>query len=66
MKKEQIIRSWKDPAFRASLSAEERSALPDNPAGDPFVELDAADLLAVAGGQRQETRSPCSAAGECL
>ncbi|WP_158502470.1 mersacidin/lichenicidin family type 2 lantibiotic [Vitiosangium sp. GDMCC 1.1324] len=27
MKKELIVRAWKDPAFRASLSAEERAAL---------------------------------------
>ena len=28
-----IVRSWEDPEYRHSLSAEERAALPENPAG---------------------------------
>jgi mersacidin/lichenicidin family type 2 lantibiotic len=33
MSKQDIIRAWKDAAYRDSLSAAERAALPDNPAG---------------------------------
>ena len=48
MVKQQIIRAWKDPAFRNSLSAAERAALPPNPAGG--IELSDGDLGNVAGG----------------
>ncbi|WNG38072.1 mersacidin/lichenicidin family type 2 lantibiotic [Archangium minus] len=50
MKKELIIRAWKDPAFRASLSAEERTALPESPAGSSIIDLDESELLEVNGG----------------
>ena len=43
-----IIRAWKDPIYRNSLSESERSALPANPAG--AIEIAAADLGKVAGG----------------
>lgn len=43
-----IIRAWKDPAFRSSLTEAERAALPPNPAGS--IELSDADLGKVAGG----------------
>jgi len=29
-----IIRAWKDEAYRSSLSDEERCALPENPVGE--------------------------------
>ena len=29
-----IIRAWKDPIYRASLSADEQARVPANPAGD--------------------------------
>ena len=51
MKKEMIIRAWKDPTFRASLSAEERAALPDSPSGRSMMELDEAELLEANGGR---------------
>ena len=44
-----IIRAWKDEAYRSSLSDEERCALPENPVGE--IELTDADLEAVYGGQ---------------
>jgi mersacidin/lichenicidin family type 2 lantibiotic len=44
-----IIRAWKDEAYRASLSDAERAALPANPAG--AIELTEAELDNVAGGQ---------------
>jgi mersacidin/lichenicidin family type 2 lantibiotic len=45
-----VIRAWKDPRYRASLSDAQRARLPANPAG--LVEIDDAYLDAVAGGQR--------------
>lgn len=52
MKKEWIVRAWKDPAFRASLSAEERAALPESPSGRSLTELDESALLGITGGVR--------------
>jgi mersacidin/lichenicidin family type 2 lantibiotic len=48
MTQQQIIRAWKDPEFRASLSAAERSALPAHPAG--LVEMNDGELMEVSGG----------------
>jgi mersacidin/lichenicidin family type 2 lantibiotic len=48
MANQQIIRAWKDSAYRNSLSEAERRALPANPAGS--VELSDADLGNVSGG----------------
>jgi len=45
-----IIRAWKDPEFRARLSAEQRASLPDSPSGKPMTELDDADLQEITGG----------------
>jgi mersacidin/lichenicidin family type 2 lantibiotic len=45
---EQIIKAWKDPAYRQSLSALEIADLPENPAG--VVELSAAQLAEIGGG----------------
>jgi mersacidin/lichenicidin family type 2 lantibiotic len=50
MKRETIIRAWKDPEFRASLSTEERSSLPECPAGPAFTELNERDLEDAVGG----------------
>jgi mersacidin/lichenicidin family type 2 lantibiotic len=50
-RKELIIRAWKDPEYRAGLSAEERAALPESPAGPSRAELGDEELgLAVGGG----------------
>jgi mersacidin/lichenicidin family type 2 lantibiotic len=43
-----VIRAWKDPVYRNSLTDAERSALPANPAGS--IELSDTDLGKVAGG----------------
>ena len=48
MTQQQIIRAWKDPEFRASLSDAERTALPAHPAG--LVEMNDADMMDVSGG----------------
>ena len=50
MKREMIIRAWKDPEYRASLSVEEREALPDCPSGKALGELSEAELADAVGG----------------
>jgi mersacidin/lichenicidin family type 2 lantibiotic len=42
-----VIRAWKDAEYRESLSAEERAALPNHPAG--LVDLSEAELELVRG-----------------
>jgi mersacidin/lichenicidin family type 2 lantibiotic len=42
MKKQQIIRSWRDPEYRDSLTAAERALLPAHPAA--AIELSGAEL----------------------
>ncbi len=74
MRAETIIRAWKDPAFRASLTSEERAALPDIPSGKPVTELDEGELADAVGGMRRRppkgcepefTDIPCSAIDAC-
>jgi len=48
MKKVDVIRAWKDEAYRASLTEEERAQLPANPAG--VVEINDDYLRGVSGG----------------
>jgi mersacidin/lichenicidin family type 2 lantibiotic len=48
MRSMDIIRAWKDPAYRLSLSAAEQAVLPDHPAGS--IALTDAELAVVAGG----------------
>ena len=50
MKKETIIRAWRDPEFRESLTSEERAALPECPAGQSITELDEGELASAVGG----------------
>lgn len=47
MTQDQIIRAWKDPEYRRSLSDAERAALPENPAG--LMELSDEQLDGAAG-----------------
>jgi mersacidin/lichenicidin family type 2 lantibiotic len=51
MKKDLIIRAWKDPEFRARLSAEQRASLPDCPSGSPLTELGEEALRDIIGGR---------------
>lgn len=51
MKKEMIVRAWKDPEYRSRLSPEERASLPESPSGRALTELDEADLLGAVGGR---------------
>jgi mersacidin/lichenicidin family type 2 lantibiotic len=53
MSQDQVVRAWRDPAYRSSLSETELRALPANPAG--LVELSERELLEVNGG----TTLPC-------
>ena len=46
-----IIRAWKDPEFRARLSAGQRAFLPESPSGKPMTELDDAELVEITGGR---------------
>ncbi len=48
MHKIDIVRAWKDPLYRASLSPDELAQIPDNPAG--IIELSDDRLKVVAGG----------------
>jgi mersacidin/lichenicidin family type 2 lantibiotic len=48
MTHDQVIRAWKNPSFRAGLSAAEQKALPANPAG--VVDLNERELTEVSGG----------------
>ena len=48
-----VIRAWKDPAYRATLTAAQRDALPAHPAGD--VTPPDSELQMIAGGMRPLT-----------
>lgn len=48
MHKIDIVRAWKDPLYRASLSPEQLAQLPDNPAG--VITLSDEQLLTASGG----------------
>ena len=63
MKKQDIIRAWRDSEFYASLSEEDRAALPMNPAALPDVEDDV--LNSVAGGCISVGGSGCPTSSVC-
>jgi mersacidin/lichenicidin family type 2 lantibiotic len=48
MSNNDIIRAWKDAEYRNSLSEEQRSQLPENPAG--IIELADEESDALSGG----------------
>ena len=54
MTNKNIVRAWRDPEYRNSLSETERAALPDHPAG--WIELGDAGLNNVGGGRFDPTR----------
>ena len=60
MKKTDIIRAWKDPAYRATLSAEELAQLPGHPSG--ALELHDEQLRSISGaaGPVQTTAPTCT------
>jgi mersacidin/lichenicidin family type 2 lantibiotic len=55
MNKTDVIRAWKDPVYRASLSEEERAALPQHPAGVSDL---SDDQLRIAGTAAVITTAP--------
>lgn len=63
MKKNDIIRAWKDEEFRRTLSADELAALPENPAG--AVELEDADLDAAGGTEIAPVFDPFGSIANC-
>jgi len=48
MLSQDVVRAWKDPVYRAGLSAAEQAALPAHPAR--LVELNDAELIETSGG----------------
>ncbi len=63
MAKLDIIRAWKDAAYRNSLSESERALLPQNPAG--LIELNDADLSGAAGGNEMFATDAAGTFGCC-
>jgi mersacidin/lichenicidin family type 2 lantibiotic len=55
MNRPDIVRAWKDEEYRNSLTAVQRDALPQNPAG--IVEINSAATETVAGGNLQVART---------
>ncbi len=53
MFQQDIIRAWKDEEFRNSLSEDQRSQLPENPAG--IVEISDEYLETIVGGAHNST-----------
>jgi mersacidin/lichenicidin family type 2 lantibiotic len=65
MSKSKVIRAWKDPAYRNSLSMAERAGLPANPAGG--IEISDAELGKTAGGRKplRTDLGPCPTQAGC-
>ncbi len=55
MSNKNIIRAWKDKDYFDSLSAEERSRLPENPAG-VIIEMSDEDMESITGGDKKRQR----------
>ncbi len=58
MNKNDVIRAWKDPLYRASLSEEAQASLPQNPAG--ITELSDGQLVTAAGATVITTARGCT------
>ncbi|MEU7137049.1 mersacidin/lichenicidin family type 2 lantibiotic [Streptomyces sp. NPDC046261] len=50
-----VVRFWKDPEYRSSLSADQTSALPEHPCGP--VELTDEALVGVLGANTEQLNS---------
>jgi mersacidin/lichenicidin family type 2 lantibiotic len=48
-----VVRAWKDPEYRKTLTPEELASLPENPAG--ASEVSDEDIGNVSGGVKRET-----------
>ena len=58
MSTDKIIRAWEDPEYRKSLSARERAALPEHPAGT--IELTDVELSEVLGAAQSGNSVGCN------
>ena len=63
MNNSDIIRAWKDPGYRHSLSSDEQAVLPANPAGSIELTDDLLDL--VAAGDAVEARTAINFTSGC-
>jgi mersacidin/lichenicidin family type 2 lantibiotic len=63
MSNRNIIRAWKDPGYRNSLTEVQRAALPPNPAG--AIEIPERELGRVAGGLLPRTYNPIACTEMC-
>jgi mersacidin/lichenicidin family type 2 lantibiotic len=59
-----VIRAWKDAAYRATLTEEQLKSLPENPVNDSNALLDNIALRNISGG-RPSAGWFCSVSGEC-
>ncbi|HLO04529.1 MAG TPA: mersacidin/lichenicidin family type 2 lantibiotic [Symbiobacteriaceae bacterium] len=57
MSRDLIVRAWKNPQFRATLSPEQRALVPAHPAG---AELDEDELRGAVGGLAPIETAPTS------
>ena len=70
MSRSNVIRAWKDPVYRKSLSESELAELPPNPAGS--IEISDAELGKVTGGSdsprtyNRECSIPCTHSITCM
>jgi mersacidin/lichenicidin family type 2 lantibiotic len=53
-----VIRAWKDPVYRAGLTAAQRAQIPTHPAG--LVDLSDDELKMATGGQIITTFRTCT------
>ena len=65
MSRTNVIRAWKDPAYRNSLSTAEQADLPVNPAG--AIEISDSELGKTAGGRKplRTEAGPCPTQAGC-
>ena len=63
MKKDEIIRAWRDQDYFLSLSDEQRSLLPANPIG--MIELSQDSLTNVLGASHSTCYVSCHTSSEC-
>lgn len=56
---EEIIRAWKDEAFRDSLTEDQRSQLPNHPSGQIEIDDKTLDETILAGRTIHRSRGRC-------
>jgi mersacidin/lichenicidin family type 2 lantibiotic len=68
-----IIRAWKDPIYRSTLSDEQLAGIPSNPAGDALSDIETAMITGGAQDFQEVPDIPppgsegwfCTISGEC-